>query len=277
MPFYIKKNYINPLYTFVSLYASRDLLIQLTKRNIYSRNKGTVLGLLWWFMTPLFLLSVYTFVFSVVFKARWGVEIGDSKVGFSLIVFCGLVVFNIFSESLNHATSSVVGNQNYVKKVVFPLEVLPLTSVLTAGFFGFIWFLVLLVATILFLHKICASIICLPLVLLPFLLCCCGLAWILAALGVYIRDLPNIVALVIQMLFFMTPIFFSLEMVPEPFRSVLLLNPLSIIVESVRKVLIYDQWPDWQQLGYTYLISTLLFQLGYFWFMKTKRGFADVI
>lgn len=264
----------NPL---VNIYRSRDLLMQLTRRNIHARYKGTALGLLWWFTTPLMLLAVYTFVFSVVFKSRWGVDIGDSKTAFALIMFCGLVVFNILSESLNGAVGVIVGNPNYVKKVVFPLEILPVSSVLTALFLGLTWFAVLLAGVGLFMQKICLSIVCLPFILLILVLCCCGLAWLVAALGVYIRDLPHVVGILLQVLFFMTPIFYPIEMVPAAFRSILLLNPLTTIVESVRKVVIYDQWPDWGDLGVGFLISIVLFQVGYFVFMKVKRGFADVL
>lgn len=271
------KNYTSPFSPVVSIYRSRDLLVQLTRRNIHARYKGTALGLLWWFTTPLMLLAVYTFVFSVVFKSRWGVDIGDSKTAFALIMFCGLVVFNILSESLNGAVGVIVGNPNYVKKVVFPLEILPVSSVLTALFLGLTWFAVLLAGVGLFMQKICLSIVCLPFILLILVLCCCGLAWLVAALGVYIRDLPHVVGILLQMLFFVTPIFYPIEMVPVAFRSILLLNPLTTIVEAVRKVLIYDQWPDWTDLGVGFLISIVLFQAGYFVFMKVKRGFADVL
>lgn len=271
------KSYNNKVNPFSSIYRSRDLLMQLTKRNIHSRYKGTALGLLWWFTTPLMLLAVYTFVFSVVFKSRWGVDIGDSKTAFALIMFCGLVVFNILSESLNGAVGVIVGNPNYVKKVVFPLEILPVSSVLTALFLGLTWFVVLLVGVAIFMQKICLSIVCLPFILLILVLCCCGLAWLVAALGVYIRDLPHVVGILLQVLFFMTPIFYPIEMVPAAFRSILLLNPLTTIVEAVRKVVIYDQWPDWADLGVGFLISIVLFQTGYFVFMKVKRGFADVL
>ena len=271
------RNYTSPFNPLSNIYRSRDLLMQFTRRNIHARYKGTALGLLWWFTTPLMLLAVYTFVFSVVFKSRWGVDIGDSKTAFALIMFCGLVVFNILSESLNSAVGVIVGNPNYVKKVVFPLEILPVSSVLTALFLGLTWFAVLLVGVGLFMQKICLSIVCLPFILLILVLCCCGLAWLVAALGVYIRDLPHVVGILLQMLFFVTPIFYPIEMVPVGFRSILLLNPLTTIVEAVRKVLIYDQWPDWTDLGVGFLISIILFQTGYFVFMKVKRGFADVL
>lgn len=269
--------YLNPFGTLWGVWKGRDLLNQLVRRNIEGRYKGTMMGLVWMVVTPLVMLAVYTFVFGVVFKARWGAGFGDSKAAFALIMFCGMAVFNIFSESVNGSVSIVSGNPNYVKKVVFPLELLPVSSVLSACFFGLIWIGILLLGIVLFFHKICFAAICLPLIFIPLVLFSCGLAWFVASLGVFVRDLAHAIGIILQVLYFMTPIFYSVEMVPENLRPILLLNPLTTIVQSARQVLILDQWPDWQMLGIVTLLSMAVFQLGYFWFMKTKRGFADVL
>jgi lipopolysaccharide transport system permease protein len=270
--------YLNPFSTLWGIWKGRGLLDQLVRRNIEGRYKGTMMGLVWMIVTPLVMLAVYTFVFGVIFKARWGAGLGDSKAAFALIMFCGMAVFNIFSESVNGSVGIVVGNPNYVKKVVFPLELLPVSSVLSACFFGLVWIGILLLGIVLFFHKFCLAAICLPLIFIPLVLFSCGLAWFVASLGVFIRDLAHLIGIVLQVLYFMTPIFYSVEMVPESVRGVLLLNPLTPIVQSARQVLIYNQWPDWHDgLGIVTLLSMVVFQMGYFWFMKTKRGFADVL
>lgn len=268
---------LNPILAVLGIWGRRDLLKQLVRRNIQVRYKGTVLGLIWMIITPLIMLAVYTFVFSVIFKARWGSDFADSKAAFAITVFCGIAVFNIFSESIIGSVGVITGNPNYVKKVVFPLEILPISLVFSSLFFGVISLAILLVGVGLFLHTFSLTIICLPLVLLPLFFLCCGISWFVASLGVYVRDLTNVVGIGVQVLFFITPIVYRLEMVPESLRLFLLLNPLTTIVQMTRSVLIYDRWPDWTILGIVTLVSFVIFQLGYCWFMKTRRGFADVL
>lgn len=268
---------LNPFATFRSIYRSRDLLRQLVKREIQVRYKGSMFGLFWLFATPLCMLAVYTFVFSVVFKARWGSDGDNSKVAFALTMFCGLSVFNIFSESMNASVGTVTGNPNYVKKVVFPLEILPVASMLSSFFFGLIWIGILVIGVTIFMHKLCVTAVCLALILLPLLLLSCGLSWFLASLTVYFRDIAHAIGIIVQMLFFMTPIFYSIEMVPESFQKILHLNPLTDIVQNTRQVLIFGEWPNWTSIGILTVCSLFIFQLGYVWFMKTKGGFADVL
>ena len=271
------RKFLNPISAILGIWKYRDLLSQLVRRNIESRYKGTMIGLVWMVVTPFVMLAVYTFVFGVVLKVRWGTEFGDSKAAFAIIMFCGMAVFNIFSESVNGSVSIVTGNPNYVKKVVFPLELLPVSSVLSACFFGLIWIGILLLGIVVFLHKFCLAAVCLPLIFILLILISCGVAWFVASLGVYVRDLAHVIGIIMQVLYFMTPIFYSVEMVPAKFRIFLILNPLTSLVQSTRKVLMYDQWPNWHAMGIVFLLSIVIFQLGYFWFMKTKRGFADVL
>ncbi len=268
---------LNPLTALRHLYRSRDLLQQLIKREIQVRYRGSMFGLFWVFATPLFMLAVYTFVFSVVFKARWGTQPDQSKVNFALTMFCGLAVFNIFGESLNAATKTITGNPNYVKRVVFPLEVLPVAAMLSALFFGLIWMAILVIGVVAFMHPPGITIICVPLVILPLLLFTCGFSWLLASLAVYFRDLVHAVSILLHMLFFMTPIFYSIEMVPPAFQRWLRINPMADIVENTRAILIFGHWPNWAALGLLTVGSLVVFQLGYAWFMKTKGGFADVL
>jgi lipopolysaccharide transport system permease protein len=267
----------NPLRAILGIWQCWDLLWQLVWRNIQARYKGTIIGLVWIVITPLIMLAVYTFVFSVVFKARWGADFGDSKIAFALILFCGLAVFNIFAESVTGSTGVITGNPNYVKKVVFPLEILPVSIVLSAFFLGLVSLTILLAGVGLFIHKFSLAIICLPLVFVPLFLLCCGISWFVASLGVYVRDLPHAVGIVIQVLFFMTPIIYSIEMVPQQIKPILFFNPLTTIIQTTRHILIYNKWPKWSGLATVTLLSLVIFQLGYVWFMKTKRGFADVL
>ena len=234
-------------------------------------------GLLWMFATPIFMICVYTFIFSIVFKSRWGQNTGDSKAAFAMILFCGLVVYNIFAESLNTSVGVITSNPSYVRKVVFPLEVLPFAQVLTAVFFGVDWLGILFAGIAVLLGKVCITATCLPLILLPLFLFCSGLAWSVASLGVFFRDTSHVLAIILQALFFMTPIFYSAEMVPEPFRSVLAINPLTAFIQNVRQIMIFNQWPNWTLLGIASIVAIVVFQLGYFWFQKTRGGFADVI
>jgi lipopolysaccharide transport system permease protein len=268
---------MNPFGAIAHITSLRELLVQFTKRNIKARYQGTMLGLVWTMVTPLLLLAVYTFVFSVVFKAKWGGYVGESKTAFALLMLCGMTVYSVFSEGINSSVSVITRNPNYVKKVVFPLEILPFSAVLSALFFGSIWFIILLVSIGLLLNQVCLTAICLPIILVPLVMLSLGFSWFVASMSVYFRDMSQIVEVILRVLFYMTPIFYSLEMIPEKYRFVLMLNPLTIIVETVRRVLIFNQWPDWWLLLMLTLISLVICQLGYAWFMKTKRGFADVI
>ena len=130
---------------------------------------------------------------------------------------------------------------------------------------------------VLFVHKFSFAVVCFPVIFISLILLSLGISWFVASLGVFVRDLALVIGILLQVLYFMTPIFYSVEMVPESFRGVLLLNPLTFLVQFVRQVLIYNQWPDWHVLGVSIFCSAVIFQLGYFWFMKTKRGFADVL
>lgn len=270
--------YFNPCIVIRILQKNRNLLWQLLKRNITSRYKGSVLGLFWSVAQPLMMLAVYSFVFGIVFKARWGdTPAGVSDVPFPLIMFCGMAVFNIFSESVNAGAVVVSGNATYAKKVVFPLEILPIMTVLTSMVFGLAWFAMLLIGCIAFLHEIYWTLIFLPLVFIPLFLLSSGLTFFAASLGVYLRDIQQIIGIITQILFFMTPIFYSVAIVPAKLRWVMEINPLSYLVEECRKYILFEQTPDWTVVAVSFLISFVVFQLGAVWFIKTKKGFADVL
>ena len=269
---------LNPLLGVRIVVRHRDLLLQMLVRNIASRYRGSALGFVWSFAHPLMMLAVYTFVFGIVFKTRWGVEsFQDNSAAFPMIMFCGMAVFNVFAESVNTSTGIVVNNPGYVKKVVFPLELLPLCNVLTSFIFGLAWFVLLFLGTLVFLRHASWTMLFLPVTLLPLLLLSAGVSFLVASLGVYLRDVQQLVTIVTQVLFFMTPIFYPITLVPEGLRWILQINPLSFVVEQTRGLFLYGQPPDpWTCLG-LFAVSLVVFQLGLAWFAKTKKGFADVL
>lgn len=257
-------------------WRNRALIRASTKREILGRYRGSFLGLLWSFFNPLFMLAVYTFVFSVVFKARWNVA-SDSKTEFALVLFAGLIIFNLFGDSISRAPSLVLSNTNYVKKVVFPLEILPIVSLLSALFHGMVSLGVWLLAYIIFFGLPHATVLYLPLVILPFLLLLLGLSWGLASLGVFLRDVSQFIGMLITVLMFMTPLFYPATALPEKYRHWLYFNPLTSVVEQARDVLYWGKQPNFSMLGIYSLTSVLIAWLGFAWFQKTRKGFADVL
>lgn len=248
-------------------------------RDVIGRYKGSVLGVLWSFVTPLFMLAVYTFVFSVVFKARWTESAvgGESKVEFALVLFTGLIVHGLFAEMLNKAPTLILSNSNYVKKVVFPLEILPFVSLFSSLFHCAASLLVLLVASLFVYQGLPWTVLLTPLVFAPLAILALGCSWVLASLGVFIRDIGQAIGLLTTVLLFVSPIFFPLSAIPEDFRLLVAANPLTFIIEQARNVLLWGRMPDWMGLLVYTAVSSLLALLGYAWFQKTRKGFADVL
>jgi lipopolysaccharide transport system permease protein len=266
----------NPLVIASGLWKNSELIKQFVKREVIGRYRGSYLGIFWSFLTPLFMLAVYTFVFSVVFESRWGTGSG-SKLEFALVLFCGLTTFNIFAETVNRAPGLIVGNVNYVKKVIFPLEILPVVALGSAMVQALISLSLLLVALVFFMGVINWTIILIPLVLLPLILLSLGLGWFFASLGAYLRDVGHLIGIAVQVLMFMTPIFYSITSIPENLRWVFYLNPINNVVEDMRRVVIWGQLPNWQWLVLGTVIGGIVAVLGYAWFEKTRGGFADVL
>jgi len=266
----------NPVAISQSLWGQRELIRQFVKREVIGRYRGSYLGIFWSFLNPLFMLIVYTFVFSVVFNAKWGSGSG-SKLEFAMVLFAGLTTFNIFAECVNRAPGLIVNNVNYVKKVVFPLEILPVVALGSALVQAVISLGLLLVALLIFLGVFNWTIVFLPLVLLPLLLLSLGLGWFFASLGTYFRDIGHVVAIVVQILMFMTPIFYPVNAVPPRLLWVVYLNPINFVVEDMRKIFIWGQFPNWYWLGGGTLLGVVIAVLGYAWFQKTRGGFADVL
>jgi lipopolysaccharide transport system permease protein len=270
-------HFLNPATIIESLWANREMIWQFTRREVEGRYRGSFLGLFWSLVNPLVQLSIYTFIFGVVLKSRWAKSNADNLADFALVLFCGIIPFTIFSECTTRASSLVISVPNYVKKVVFPLEILPLSVLGSAVFHSLVSLGVLLVGILSVHRTVNLTLLLVPLVMLPLLMLCLGLSWFLAGLGVFIRDVNQTVVLLVQMLFFLTPIFYSVEAVPASFRPLIHLNPLTSIVENFRRVLLWDKPPNWGEFLLWLIFTAIMMILGFGWFMKTKRGFADVI
>lgn len=261
-----------------SLWRNRQLIVQMTKREVIGRYKGSFMGIAWSFFNPVFMLVVYTFVFSEIFKSRWGGIGGDdSKTQFAVVLFVGMIVLSLFSEVLNRAPGLVLSNVNYVKKVVFPIEILPVIAMGAALFHSIISLGVLLTAFVLFNGYLHWTAIFTPVVLLPLAIFTLGFAWMLASLGVFLRDVGQTIGIITTVLMFLSPVFYPVAAVPERFRPFIMANPLTFIIEQAREVLIWGRSPDWSGLGIYTLAAVSVAWAGYAWFQKTRKGFADVL
>lgn len=267
---------ISPLYLLKSLKAHWSLIFNLIKREVIGRYRGSVMGILWSFFNPVFMLIVYTFVFSIVFKARW---IGgtDSKTEFALVLFAGLMMYNLFAECINRAPGLVLSNVNYVKKVVFPLEILPIVAIGSAMFHLIISLFVWLCFYLIFIGIPPITIGLLPILLFPFFLMILGLTWLLASLGVYLRDVAQIIGILTTALLFLSPIFYPISALPEEYHYFIQASPLTFIVEQAREIMIWNKGLNWSAWVIYSLFSFMTVWLGFAWFQKTRKGFADVL
>ena len=271
------ENTTSPAEIWRSIWHHRKLIKQMAWREVVGRYKGSIFGLAWSFFNPLMMLAVYTFVFSVVFKARWGIEVSEGKTDFALVLFVGLIIHALFAEVLNRAPTLVLSNVNYVKKVVFPLEVLTFVSLSVALFHAAISFLVLLVAFVVLNGLPSWTVIFTPVTLLPLLPLTLGFGWLLASLGVYLRDIGQLIGITNMALLFLAPVFYPLTALPEAYQSVLYINPLTYPIEQTRAVIIFGDMPNWVGLGVYFIISVSICCIGFWWFQRTRTGFADVL
>lgn len=260
-----------------SLWTNQNLILQMTKREVLGRYKGSTMGLAWSFFNPLFMLAVYTFVFSEIFKSRWvGIDADNSKTQFALILFIGMIILSLFSEVLNRAPSLIVSNTNLVKKVIFPLEILPFISLCSSLFHSVASLAVLLSAFVIFNGYLPWTLVFIPLVFLPLIILSTGLAWILASLGVFLRDVGQTIGILTTVLMFLSPVFYPISAVPERFRPFIMANPLTFIIEEARAVL-WGHLPNWLGLSVYTIVAIGIAWVGYAWFQKTRKGFADVL
>ncbi len=262
---------------FTSLFSNKYLFLQMLKRDIEQRYRGSQLGFLWAFFYPILMLLVYTFVFGMVMRVKWGVE-GQENIDFGLILFAGLLCHSLMTEVVTSSVASITSNVQYVKKVVFPLEILALVNIANAVFHMFLGTLILLTIYLLSGNSLHLTMLLAPVVLFPFIVFLVGLSWFLAVMGVYIRDLGQIVGVMMTVLMFLCSIVFPFERIPEVLQPyVLWLNPLTIIVEQLRAVMLFGQLPDWELLGLYTIGSFAMLFVGTWLFQRTRDGFADVI
>lgn len=272
----MQKFSIMPSEMFGSVWRHRNLIGKMIKREVVGRYRGSFLGIFWSFFNPIFMLSVYTFIFTVVFQARWTGGT-DSRIEFALLLFAGLIVFNLFSECINRAPNLILSNVNYVKKVIFPLEVLPWISLGSALFHSFISLIVWLLAYLLSFGLPHPTIVLIPVIIFPLLLLIIGISWILASLGVYLRDISQAIIIITTALMFMSPIFYPVASLPALYQPIFMLNPLTPVIEQSRAVLFWGTNINWHIYFLYTAASFLISWIGFAWFQKTRQGFADVI
>lgn len=260
-----------------SLLNNKYLFLQMLKRDIEGRYRGSQLGFVWAFIYPILMLLVYTFVFGMVMKVKWGVA-GQDNIQFGIILFSGLLLHGLLAEIVIGAVGLITGNRQYVKKVVFPLPLLTMVSVASA-LFHMLLGLIILIAMFLYTGgTIHATALLAPIVLLPFLLFLIGASYFISVLGVYVRDLSQFMGVIVTVLLFLGPIVYPFERVPEEIKYyVLWFNPLTIVVEQFRAVLLFGNMPDWVLLGKYSCFAVAMFITGVWFFHKTQDGFADVI
>jgi len=267
---------IAPNEILISFWRHRQLILSLIRREVVGRYRGSFLGILWSFFNPVFMLAVYTFVFSVVFKARWG-EAGESKALFALVLFAGLLIFNLFAECINRAPVLILSNVNFVKKVVFPLEVLPWVVFGAALFHAAISLVVWLFFSFVVLGLPHSTILLFPLILIPLTGFIMGLSWLLASFGVYLRDVSQLVVIITTTLMFLTPIFYPITAIPKKYHIFIYSNPLALIIEQARGLLIFGVPFNWLSFSVLTIFSLFFSWVGFAVFQKTRKGFADVL
>jgi len=261
-----------------SLYRHQQLIYTLAKKDILGRYKQALIGLAWTLITPLLTLIIYTFVFSDIFKVRWnGPDASNSKLEFALIIFSGMIIFSFFSEIMIRSTTIISVNVNYVKKVIFPLEILPIIVLCEAGFHALVSIGVMLTLVVFSDAGSIKNIYLIPILLIPFIFLCAGLAFLLAAIGVYVRDINQAISSITTILMFLSPIFFPLSAVPNTFQQLIELNPLTFVIENLRNILFFNHTLDIAGLLTYSLFSVLTLIAGFYFFQKTRMGFSDVL
>ncbi|SCZ75398.1 MULTISPECIES: ABC transporter permease [unclassified Pseudomonas] len=272
----MRKFSISPAEMLISLWRNRSLVRTLIQREVVGRYRGSIMGILWSFFNPILMLVVYTFVFSVIFKARWSGG-SESKTEFSLVLFAGLIIYNLFAECVNKSPTLITSHINYVKKVIFPLEILPWVVLGSAMFHAIVSLGVWLIAYSILFGVPNATVLLFPLILLPLAMFIMGITWTLASLGVYLRDIAHFIGTITTLMMFLSPIFYSIDVLPEEYRPFFMANPLTPIIEQTRNVLFFGISPNFSILAVYFLGSILIGWTGFICFQKTRKGFADVL
>lgn len=261
------------------LLTHRSLIAQMSQRDIMARYRGSALGITWSLITPLLMLAVYTLVFSQIFQSRWqtGGSEPTSPFTFAINLFAGLITFTLFADCANRAPTLVVDNPSYVKKVIFPIHILAAINTASALFQASTSLCVLLAFELISYGRLPATLILLPLVWLPLVLGCLALSWVLSALGVYLRDIGQVISVGVSMLMFLSAVFYPASALPESLQPLLVFNPLIGFLEQTRRVAVAGLMPDWSWLLSALIIGLICCELSYRGFRKASRGFADVL
>lgn len=263
--------------TRLTLAVYRNLLYALITREIQLRYRGSGLGLLWAVINPVLLMLVYYFIFSLVFQVKLPQLYDGRDVPFAGFIFSGLIVYFLFADILTRGPTLIHDNINYVKKVVFPLEIIPVVLVAASVFNFLISCVILTVFLAAFGGGITPSILLAPLVILPFLLFLCGVAWFVSAISAYVKDVAYVAGFIATAMMFLSPVFYALEAVPDNFQQVMMLNPLTYYIEGFRSCVIGGVVPDTKFFVVAYTAGIVVCVLGYGFFQKVRRGFADVL
>ncbi|HUJ11302.1 MAG TPA: ABC transporter permease [Verrucomicrobiae bacterium] len=259
------------------LHRRGELIVQFAKRDVLSRYRGSYLGMFWSLLRPLSMLALYTVVFGYIFQSKLGDHASESKLDFTLALFCGLILFDFLAECLARAPILVLSNPNYVTKVVFPLEILPVMAIGAALVQLIISCIPLLIA-LAFVHgSIPSTAFYLPLILMPLVFLCLGLTWLLASLGVFIRDINAVMPVILTIVMYASAIFYSIKKVPTNLLPIVLYNPLAVAIDEARNAVLWGVAPAWGQYGMMLGASFIVMILGYAFFMRTKSAFADVL
>lgn len=252
------------------------LIVQMARRDVAKRYRGSFAGLFWSFFNPLLMLVIYTFVFGVIFRGRWNTQV-TGHFQYAIVLFAGLNISSMFTECANRATTLIEENTNYVKRVVFPLETLSWSTLGSALFHLFVSTIALLLLSLIVNGGMPWTVVMFPIVVACFLPFMAGTVWLLASLGVFFRDIKQLVSIIASALMFLAPILYPKEMIPEHYRYLLYFNPLTVIAEASQNVLLWGRPPNWGHLGIYVTISAAFAWLAFAWFQKTRKGFADVL
>ena len=252
-----------------------ELILSLARRDLVARYKGSVLGIVWAVITPVVMIAIFTFVFAGIFNARFGPR--GTPWDYALYLFCGLLPWTMFQETLQSSSTTIVTHANLVKRVVFPLETLPVAQALSALANQMFGLFALIVAAVIVQHQLHATVLWLPALLIPQLLFTLGAAWLVASLGVFWRDIAQGITLVLMAWMYLTPIIYPESIVPERYRPFIYANPFTSLVRSYRRIFLEGLAPDWGSLLYFTILAVILFVFGYWWFAKSRRNLADVI
>ncbi len=252
-----------------------ELIFSFAKRELLGRYKGSVLGIAWAVLTPVVMIAIFTFIFAGIFGARFSSN--SSHWDYALYLFCGLLPWSMFQESLQQSANTIVVNSNLVKRVVFPLEALPAAQVLAALGNQMFATIALLIASIIIRQRLELTALWLPVLLIPQLLFALGASWLIASLGVFLRDITQGITLLLMAWMYLTPIIYPESIVPDRFRAIMNLNPFTALVRSYRRIFLEGAPPDWPGLAYFAAFALVIFIFGYWWFARTRKSFADVV